>query len=60
MIFYLVFEYFIIVSIGVVLFICGGRLLQNVMGAEPVTQANSLTEPSYLNYIIPFLFMWCD
>ena len=37
MIFYLVFEYFIIVSIGVVLFICGGRQLQNAMGAEPVT-----------------------
>ena len=33
---FLVFEYFIIVSIGVVLFICGGRQLQNVMGADPV------------------------
>ena len=42
---FLVFEYFIIVSIGVVLFICVGRqLLQNVMGAEPVRQVSSVAE----------------
>ena len=42
---FLVFEYFIIVSIGVVLFICVGRqLLQNVMGAEQVRQVSSVAE----------------